>query len=80
MDAIIVNDVSDPEIGFNSKENAVTLIHENGELIFEKQSKIELANNIIEQLITIFSLTSKPYDVIADREKISYGYKNRHRL
>ena len=60
MDAIIVNDVSDPEIGFNSKENAVTLIHENGELIFEKQSKIELANNIIEQLITIFSLNSKP--------------------
>ena len=36
IDAIIVNDVSDPSIGFNSTENAATLIHQGGEIILTK--------------------------------------------
>ena len=34
LDAIVVNDVSDRSIGFNSTNNAVTLIHEHGEVDF----------------------------------------------
>jgi phosphopantothenoylcysteine decarboxylase/phosphopantothenate--cysteine ligase len=34
LDAIVVNDVSDQRIGFNSMDNAVTLIHTGGEIDF----------------------------------------------
>ena len=59
IDAIIVNDVSDPSIGFNSTENAATLIHEGGEIAFAKQSKISLGAELIDQLENIFSLSKK---------------------
>ena len=36
LDAIVVNDVSDHSIGFDSDENEVTLLHEHGETTFEK--------------------------------------------
>ena len=59
IDAIIVNDVSDPSIGFNSTENAATLIHEGGEIAFAKQSKISLGAELIDQLENIFSLSKR---------------------
>ena len=55
----IVNDVSDPSIGFNSAENAATLIHEGGEIAFAKQSKISLGAELIDQLENIFSLSKR---------------------
>ena len=55
LDAIVVNDVSDQSIGFNSANNAVTLIHEDGEVDFGIQPKTEIANQLIHQLATLFN-------------------------
>ena len=54
LDAIVLNDVSDPRIGFNSDENAAVLIHEHGEICFERQPKDKLAVKIIQQVSSIF--------------------------
>ena len=55
LDAIVLNDVSDPTIGFNSTENAATLIYDQGEITLPKQSKQLLADNLITNLSEIFS-------------------------
>ena len=47
-DIIIANDVSNTDIGFNSNENQVTLLHSSGDNIsFNQQSKESLAFNIL---------------------------------
>ena len=51
LDMIVANDVSDQRIGFNSENNAVTVLWEGGCESFSLQSKSLLAGNIIE-LIT----------------------------
>ena len=55
LDAIVLNDVSDPNIGFNSAENAATLIYANGEVVIPKQSKRKLADTLIRQIPEIFA-------------------------
>ncbi|GAB1258646.1 bifunctional phosphopantothenoylcysteine decarboxylase/phosphopantothenate--cysteine ligase CoaBC [Aurantivibrio plasticivorans] len=47
---IIANDVSNPNIGFNSDENAVTLIWPNREEVIDQQSKQQLARLIIAKI------------------------------
>ena len=42
LDAIVVNDVSDQNIGFNSINNAVTLIYKGGEIDFVPNPKPRL--------------------------------------
>ena len=54
LDAIVVNDVSDQNIGFNSINNAVTLIYKGGEIDFRTQPKTEIANQLVNQLATLF--------------------------
>ena len=54
LDAIVVNDVSDQSIGFNSANNAVTLIHEHGEIVFGTRPKTEIANQLIHHLAALF--------------------------
>ncbi|MEM7077325.1 MAG: bifunctional phosphopantothenoylcysteine decarboxylase/phosphopantothenate--cysteine ligase CoaBC [Pseudomonadota bacterium] len=56
LDAIVMNDVSNPEIGFNSAQNAATLIWSDGELNFEQQSKDALARALIDNLGRIFAV------------------------
>jgi len=56
LDAIVLNDVSDPSIGFNSDDNAATLIHEQGEMVFERQPKKQLADALIQEIAKIFAL------------------------
>ena len=55
LDAIVLNDVSDPSIGFNSQQNAATLFYDDGEISFPKQSKQQLATALIGQVLKIFS-------------------------
>jgi phosphopantothenoylcysteine decarboxylase/phosphopantothenate--cysteine ligase len=55
LDAIVLNDVSDPSIGFNSSHNAATLIYEGGEITFARQTKRQLADALIEQIPRIFA-------------------------
>ena len=55
LDAIVLNDVSDPRIGFNSPTNAVTFIHGNGEIVLPLQTKQQVANNLISKITQIFA-------------------------
>ena len=53
--AIIVNDVSDTSIGFNSEDNAATMIWQDGELQLSKQTKAELSHAIVSQIAQLFA-------------------------
>lgn len=55
LDAIVLNDVSRPDIGFNSNHNAATLIHQDGEIDFPLQSKSQLSENLLAQICSIFA-------------------------
>jgi phosphopantothenoylcysteine decarboxylase/phosphopantothenate--cysteine ligase len=48
MDLIVVNDVSDSSIGFNSDQNAATVIWEGGELPIARQAKELVAQAVID--------------------------------
>ncbi len=50
IDIIVVNDVLDSTIGFNSDHNAATVIWEGGENVLPRQPKSELARAIIETI------------------------------
>ncbi len=54
LDAIVVNDVSDARIGFNSDHNAATLIWADGEAELAYQSKEALATRLIQHLADLF--------------------------
>ena len=54
LDAIVVNDVSDPKIGFNSDHNAATLIWADGEVELAYQGKEALAASLIQHLADLF--------------------------
>ena len=47
LDMIIANDVSDPKIGFNSDQNAVTVLWPGGSGVLERASKTTIATDII---------------------------------
>lgn len=53
LDAIVVNDVADPAIGFDSEDNAVTLIHAGGEVALAKASKAAIAERLIAEVATL---------------------------
>jgi len=55
LDAVVLNDVSDPDIGFNSEQNAATLIYAQGEVVLPQQSKRQLADTLIRQIPQIFA-------------------------
>jgi phosphopantothenoylcysteine decarboxylase/phosphopantothenate--cysteine ligase len=48
LDMIVANDVSDPAIGFNSDDNAVTIVWHDGELSLVRASKSSIARQIIQ--------------------------------
>ena len=58
LDVIVVNDVSDPTIGFESNENQVTVVLPNSELELGKQSKRRIAQQIIEIVANELTKTS----------------------
>ena len=49
-DAIVFNDVSRPEIGFDSTENEVTVVERGGEHHFERAPKEEIAEAILDRV------------------------------
>jgi len=53
-DWIIANDVSNPEIGFNSEYNAVSIIYDNKVEKIEKNLKSIIANKIVKKIINNF--------------------------
>ena len=54
LHAIVVNDVSDARIGFNSPDNATTFISDNAEVSLPRQSKQAIANNLLQQITDNF--------------------------
>lgn len=55
MDAIVVNDVSDSSIGFDSGDNAVTLIHSGGELALGKMPKRAIAQRLVSEIAALYA-------------------------
>ncbi|WP_372627041.1 bifunctional phosphopantothenoylcysteine decarboxylase/phosphopantothenate--cysteine ligase CoaBC [Arsukibacterium sp.] len=55
LDMICANDVSQPDAGFNSDRNAVTLLWQGGEQMLELQSKAALASSLIKLIFKQFS-------------------------
>ncbi|PSL13834.1 phosphopantothenoylcysteine decarboxylase/phosphopantothenate--cysteine ligase [Marinobacterium halophilum] len=55
LDLIVANDVSNPEIGFNSDDNAVTLVSAQEEINLAQASKRQLARQLIEQIALYIS-------------------------
>src|ERR1022692_2063812 len=47
LDMIIANDVAAPGIGFNSENNAVTVLWRDGEIDIGERSKAQLARELI---------------------------------
>lgn len=50
LDLVIANDVSDPTIGFNSDHNKVTLIDQAGVEVLEKNTKLEIAKQLVTMI------------------------------
>jgi phosphopantothenoylcysteine decarboxylase/phosphopantothenate--cysteine ligase len=50
VDMIVLNDVSDPAIGFESAENEVTLVDAAGETAIPRASKDEIAEAILDKV------------------------------
>ena len=59
-DMIVLNDVSDPEIGFESERNAVTLIRAEGETEVPIASKDEIAEAILGEVDRLREKLSQP--------------------
>ena len=60
MDAIVVNDVSDASIGFDSSDNAVTLIHDGGELSLKKMPKRAVAQRLVTEISALYHAATGP--------------------
>jgi phosphopantothenoylcysteine decarboxylase / phosphopantothenate---cysteine ligase len=60
-DLIVLNDVSDEAIGFESEENAVTLIDTAGETAVPQASKDSIADSILDRVDTLRARTSGLY-------------------
>ncbi|HNC06499.1 MAG TPA: phosphopantothenoylcysteine decarboxylase, partial [Solirubrobacterales bacterium] len=52
-DMIVLNDVSDRTIGFDSDENAVTLVTGSGEREIPKAPKTEIADRILDRAVEL---------------------------
>lgn len=59
LDAIVLNDVSQPGIGFDSERNAVTIISHSGNEIVAETSKWEVAHRVLDAVVRIKTTRSK---------------------
>jgi phosphopantothenoylcysteine decarboxylase/phosphopantothenate--cysteine ligase len=59
-DLIVLNDVSNPEIGFESKQNAVTLIDKESETVVPTASKDTIAETILDKVDQLRRKTGQP--------------------
>jgi phosphopantothenoylcysteine decarboxylase/phosphopantothenate--cysteine ligase len=57
LDAVVVNDVSDPAIGFDAPDNAVTIVTPGDEVAVARASKAEVARAILDAVLRLRSET-----------------------
>jgi phosphopantothenoylcysteine decarboxylase/phosphopantothenate--cysteine ligase len=55
LDAIVLNDVSQPGIGFDSERNAVTILTPSGTESVPETSKWEVAHRVLDAVVKIKS-------------------------
>jgi phosphopantothenoylcysteine decarboxylase/phosphopantothenate--cysteine ligase len=53
LDAVVVNDISRPEIGFDSEENEVTIVLADGERKVGRRTKMEVAAAVLDEVETL---------------------------
>ena len=56
LDAVVVNDISQPGIGFDSPENEVTIITGGGERHLRRAGKGEIAGGVLEEVHKLLSV------------------------
>ena len=54
LDVIVLNDVSNDAIGFDSPENAVTVIHDGGETVFSQAPKDAIATAVMDTVADLY--------------------------
>jgi len=62
VDAIVLNDVSRSDVGFDANENAVTFLTTSTSIELEKMPKRQLADRILDEIVTL----RRPRKVIAE--------------
>lgn len=72
-DAIVLNDVSRPGVGFDSDRNAVTFLTANTAIELPEMTKKELAERILEEVLGL----RRPASVVAESELVSSRFQNR---
>jgi phosphopantothenoylcysteine decarboxylase/phosphopantothenate--cysteine ligase len=65
LDAIVLNDVSQPGIGFDSERNAVTILTHGGSEIVPETSKWEVAHRVLDAVVRIksSSIAGNPHPI-----------------
>jgi phosphopantothenoylcysteine decarboxylase / phosphopantothenate---cysteine ligase len=53
LDAIVLNDVSQPGIGFDSERNAVTILTHSGSEAVPETSKWEVAHRVLDAVVKV---------------------------
>jgi phosphopantothenoylcysteine decarboxylase/phosphopantothenate--cysteine ligase len=59
-DAIVLNDVSRPEIGFDSERNAATFITRDDAIDIPEMPKREMADRILDQVLALRAAAFSP--------------------
>jgi len=59
LDAIVVNDVSNPEIGFDSEQNEVTILTANEETAIPRAEKSKIAHRILDAVLKLKTRSGK---------------------
>jgi len=59
VDAIVVNDVSNPEIGFDSEHNEVTILTANEEIAVPRAEKSKIAHRILDVVLKLKTISGK---------------------
>jgi phosphopantothenoylcysteine decarboxylase / phosphopantothenate---cysteine ligase len=62
LDAIVFNDISRPEIGFDSPRNEVTIVTTEGERAVPESTKEEVANAVLDEVSSLRSLVQSKRD------------------
>ena len=60
LDAIVVNDVSQPGIGFDSERNAVTIITRDEVIEVPETTKWEVAQRVLDQVVRLRQQRKSP--------------------
>lgn len=58
LDAVVVNDISDPGIGFDAADNEVTLVTREGERRVARAGKLEVSDAILDLVLSLRSGTA----------------------